>query len=104
MNVPPAVAAVYLRRGLETPEQVERFCRPDASQLHNPLLLPDIEPALDRLNCALNRGESIHVFGDYDVDGVTATALTVYTLRRLRANVTYRVPHRIHDGYDLRPV
>ena len=101
LNVPYSVAGVYMRRGLDTPEKVAAFCQPDLNATHSPWLLPDMEAAVARLCLALERGERIHVHGDYDVDGVTATALVVYTLRKLGGDVSFYVPHRVHDGYGL---
>src|SRR4051794_10894067 len=89
LNVPPAIAAVYLGRGLESADAVARFCDLSAGRLHNPLLLPDMEPALERICRALDRGERTHVHGDYDVDGITATAVVVTTLRRLGAKLSW---------------
>ena len=102
VRVPSAVAAVYVARGLETGAQIREFLDLGLHRLHDPMLLPDVEPALDRLCHALDDHELIHVHGDYDVDGVTATAVVVTALRRLGANFTYQVPHRTEDGYDLK--
>lgn len=101
LGVSPSIAGIYLRRGLDTPEKVMAFCRPDVTALHSPWLLPNMESAVTRLCAALEKGERIHVHGDYDVDGVTATALVVYTLRKMGGDVTFHVPHRVHDGYGL---
>ncbi len=103
LDVSPSIAGIYIRRGLDTPDKVAAFCRPDDTALHSPWLLPDMESAVTRLCAALEKGEHIHVHGDYDVDGVTATALVVYTLRKLGGDVTFHVPHRVHDGYGLGP-
>ena len=101
LNVSAGVAGLYLRLGLDTTEKVQAFNCPDADALHSHWLLPDMKAAAERLHRALENGETIHVHGDYDADGITATALAVYALRRLGANVTYHIPHRLHDGYGL---
>ncbi len=103
LEVPLPVASIYVSRGMNTVEEAEKFCNLSPKLLHDPMLLPDIQPVLQRLVKALDKGEHIHVHGDYDVDGVTATATVVYTLKKLGANLTYHVPHRIVDGYDLKP-
>lgn len=70
--------------------------------LHDPYLMHDMERACQRLETARDRGEKVVVFGDYDVDGVTATAVLVRTLHKLGVQVSYRIPHRIRDGYSLK--
>jgi single-stranded-DNA-specific exonuclease len=83
--------------------EADRFLNPRLADLHDPGLLPDVEPAVRRLARAVREGEPILVHGDYDVDGVCATALVVRVLRALKANVQEFVPHRQEHGYDLRP-
>lgn len=70
---------------------------------HDPFLLPDMEKAVDRLQRAMKAGERVVVFGDYDVDGISGTAILVHALRELGGEVSYRLPDR-QDGYGLRPV
>ncbi len=101
LNVSAGVAGLYLRLGLDTAEKVQAFNCPDADALHSPWLLPDMRAAVERLNRAIDNSETIHVHGDYDADGVTATAVVVYALRKLGATVTRYLPHRLHDGYGL---
>jgi single-stranded-DNA-specific exonuclease len=72
------------------------------NKLHNPMLLPDIKPVVNRIIKALENKEKIFVHGDYDVDGITSTAVVIYTLRKLGADINYHVPHRICDGYDIK--
>lgn len=71
--------------------------------VHNPLLLPDIEKAIQRLAQARQNGERVMVFGDYDVDGISSTAALFLFLRdELGLDVSYRLPHRVHDGYGIK--
>lgn len=70
---------------------------------HDPFLFPDMEKAVDRLQRAIKAGERVVVFGDYDVDGISGTAILVHALRELGGEVSYRLPDR-QDGYGLRPV
>lgn len=100
LNISPVCAAILRSRGLETPESVEAFFSPHPGLLRDPNALPDIEVAVARLQKAINNGDQILVFGDYDVDGITSTALVVRTLRALKASVSYRLPER-HEGYGL---
>lgn len=102
MEIPVPIAAVYVSRGLLSKEQVMEFTKLGKKYLHDPFLLPDIRPVLDRLHQALDQNEKIFVWGDYDVDGITATSVVVTTLRKLGANFLYKVPHRMDDGYDIK--
>ncbi|MFA4814699.1 MAG: single-stranded-DNA-specific exonuclease RecJ [Candidatus Gracilibacteria bacterium] len=77
------------------------FSNASLDDLHDPFLFSDMEKAVDRLQRAINRRERIVVYGDYDVDGLSGTALLIHTLRMLGAEVSYRVPHRREDGYGL---
>lgn len=71
--------------------------------VHDPLLLPDIEQAIKRLAKARQNGERVMVFGDYDVDGISSTAALFLFLRdELGLDVSYRLPHRVHDGYGIK--
>ena len=71
--------------------------------IHNPLLLPDIEKAIQRLAQARQNGERVMIFGDYDVDGISSTAALFLFLRDdLGLDVSYRLPHRVRDGYGIK--
>ncbi len=71
--------------------------------LHDPCLLPDIEKVLERVRLARERHERVMIFGDYDVDGVSSTAALFLFLRdELELDVSYRLPHRVHDGYGIK--
>jgi len=100
LNISPVCAAILRSRGFVTPEAVKSFLSPHAGLLRDPHALPDIERAVDRLAQAIANGEQILVFGDYDVDGITSTALVVRTLKALKARVAFRLPER-HEGYGL---
>ena len=102
MDLPLPVAAVFAARGIDTPEALADFCDLNTRKLHSPFTLPDIEPVLARLGKALDDNEKIFCWGDYDVDGVTATAVVVTTLKMLGANMEYHTPHRMKDGYDIK--
>lgn len=102
LEIPKPVAAIYASRGLNTADAVREWNEIGFHKLHNPYDLNDIEPFLARMNRAIDAKEKIYVFGDYDVDGVTSTAVVVTVLRMLGANFEYRVPHRQYDGYDIK--
>ncbi len=102
-GVPEPVLRILAGRGLDTAEAIEQFLNPNAGRLHRPDSLPDIGAATDRLASALDRGERICVYGDYDVDGVSGTALLVSLLRGLDADVVHYLPDRVSEGYGLSP-
>jgi len=103
LEIPVPIANICVSRGMKTKEEVEDFCRLDVKKLHNPWLLPDIKPVVDRMAQAIESKEKIFIHGDYDVDGVTATAVVVTAMRKLGADIGFHVPHRIYDGYDIKP-
>lgn len=71
--------------------------------IHDPLLLPDIEQAMKRIKLARDNHERVMIFGDYDVDGISSTAALFLFLRdELGMDVSYRLPHRVHDGYGIK--
>lgn len=99
----PLTERLFLRRGLKTPSERESFLKPQlARDLHDPFAFSDMERTVHRITKSIQAKEKIIVFGDYDVDGITATAILVQTLKTLGAHVSYRLPHRIKDGYGLR--
>lgn len=101
ISLPPVVAGLLVSRECRDPDQARAFLNPRLSDLSDPFALPDMRVAVDRIRRAMQRDESLVVFGDYDVDGVTATALLVQVLTRLGAKVSAFLPNRIDDGYGL---
>ena len=98
----PALAAVVLcARGLDTPAAAEAFLTAGEAPLHDPFLLKDMDRAAVRLALALDRQESIAVYGDYDVDGITSTCLLTEFLRSRGGSVTPYIPDRMEEGYGL---
>src|SRR5689334_2058437 len=83
LNISPLLAQCLLNRGISNAEVIGRFLEPRLKLLADPFLLPNMEQAVDRLFLARERGESIEIFGDYDVDGVTSTALLLEVLNGL---------------------
>lgn len=80
----------------------EAFFAPTLADLHDPYLMPDMEEAVQRILIAREAKERIVIFGDYDVDGVSSTAILVRFLTEIGCEVSYRLPHRVHDGYGLK--
>lgn len=101
LSLHPALARVLVARGLTEKADIERFLNPRLSDISDPFLLPGMEKAVKRIAQAVDGGEPVVVFGDYDADGVSSTALMVQVLTRLGAAVTPFLPHRIEDGYGL---
>src|SRR5437868_544037 len=101
LGIPAPVGRVLWARGYREPAEAERFLEPRLEHLPNPFELKGIEAAVSRVQRALLQGEPICVYGDYDVDGVTSTALLVSVLRRLGGRVDFYVPQRLIEGYGL---
>jgi single-stranded-DNA-specific exonuclease len=99
-NLHPLVVQILYNRGIATPEQAESFLTPDAL-IGNPFQMRGVNETIDRLRRAIRAGEAIAVYGDFDADGVTATALLVQVLQSLGAKVKPYIPHRIDEGYGL---
>ena len=100
-NLPPVVGTVLAARGVTTREAAERFYKPHLEGRHDPLLLPGIERALQRTRAAIEAHETIALFGDFDVDGVTSIALLKLALERLGATTIPYLPDRFREGYGL---
>jgi single-stranded-DNA-specific exonuclease len=101
LQLAPLTARVLAQRGLGSAEAGRGFLRSSLASLPDPFLLPGMDRAVARLAAAVEAGERIAVHGDYDVDGITGTALLVETLRLLGAEVESHIPLRLKDGYGL---
>jgi single-stranded-DNA-specific exonuclease len=100
-GIPYLPALVLWNRGYRDAESVKRFLNPRLEHLCDPFKLPDMEQAVERLLAAQERQEKVLVHGDYDVDGVTGTALLVRGLARLGIKADSYLPHRMREGYGL---
>ncbi len=100
-SVSPAFAQVLINRGIKTPEQLNSFLNPDIVKLSDPFELPDIKTALKRIREAKKQGQRILVHGDYDADGITATAILVKGLKKIGIDVHYFIPNRMTHGYGF---
>jgi single-stranded-DNA-specific exonuclease len=101
-DVPPLIVQLLHNRGISSPEDIELFLSNDASTEFDPFLLPDIHQAVRRIYQALFSGEKIVIYGDFDADGITATALLVQGLTALGGDVIPYIPSRSSEGYGLR--
>ncbi len=101
LKLPPLLAQCLLNRGFSEPSAIEKFLSPRLKNLSDPFLLPNMAVAVGRLLRAREQNESLVIFGDYDVDGVTSTALLVEVLRPLGWKVDFYLPNRMDEGYGL---
>ncbi|WP_079708407.1 single-stranded-DNA-specific exonuclease RecJ [Paraliobacillus ryukyuensis] len=99
LGLPPLVEQLLIKRGIETTEDALAFLQPKLDDLHAPSLLNDIEKAKQRIDQAIDNGESVLVFGDYDADGVSSTAVLVEALRERGAMCDFYIPNRFTEGY-----
>ena len=103
LDVPRPIAAVLVNRGLTTPDAAASYWHPDPTTVHPPEAFSDMAAAVDRLEHAIAAGDRIRVYGDYDVDGISGTALLLKQLRRRGATADFGVPNRFTDGYGVKP-
>jgi single-stranded-DNA-specific exonuclease len=101
INVSPTIATLLLQRGVETFEQAKKFFRPQLSDLYDPFLMKDMDKAVSRIQGALEIGERIMIYGDYDVDGTTSVSTVFSFFRRLTRNIEYYIPDRYKEGYGI---
>ncbi|MDZ7344342.1 MAG: single-stranded-DNA-specific exonuclease RecJ [candidate division KSB1 bacterium] len=101
LNVPPIIARIMLNRGIDSPRHAKQFFNLTLQQLHDPFLMADMEVAVERLARALQRRERLLIYGDYDVDGTTSTALLTLAFRALGYHVPHYIPDRLREGYGL---
>jgi single-stranded-DNA-specific exonuclease len=97
----PAIASILVNRKISCPEAASNFLNTSLSQLSSPFTLKDMDVAIHRIVAAITHNEKILIFGDYDVDGITATTILLEFFRSAGADVSYYIPHRITEGYGL---
>lgn len=100
-NLSPIVAQLLVSRGIVDPAVAREFLDAKLSGLRDPELLPGIPAAVDAIQAAITAGQKIYIYGDYDADGITSTAILYRCLQLLGGNVHYYVPNRIDEGYGL---
>src|SRR3954465_6300871 len=101
LGVPPFGAELLCRLGFATPALASPFLEPRLKTLSDPFLLPNMEAAVQRLLAAIDAGERIVLYGDYDVDGVTSLAIFTRVLQAYGATVASFLPSRMEEGYGL---
>jgi len=101
LSLAPVVARLLASRGFRTAEAAARFLQADLDHLHDPFLFDGMDLAVGRIRQALANREKIRIYGDYDADGVSSTALLIRLMRLLEADFDYYIPHRVREGYGL---
>lgn len=101
LHIAPVAAGLLVRRGITTPEAASAFVHPSMDQLHDPMLMLGMREAERRLTEAVDRGEKILIYGDYDVDGTTAVALMYRFLSAFYTNIDFYIPDRYTEGYGI---
>ncbi|MDD3051600.1 MAG: single-stranded-DNA-specific exonuclease RecJ [Candidatus Cloacimonetes bacterium] len=101
INCPELIAELLIRKNLVEIEEIEKFFNPDINLTYPPETFTDMPKAVERIIRAIDNKEKITVYGDYDVDGTTSTALLYLGLKRINAEIDFYVPHRMVDGYGL---
>ncbi len=102
-GLPPLLAGLLAARGIVRPEEARRLLSPGSEPIPDPSLLKDMDRAAQRVRLALERGELIAVYGDYDVDGITATCLLTQFLTARGGRIVPYIPSRLGEGYGLNP-
>jgi len=101
LNIDQHLANLLVQRGIHSFDQAKSFFRPSLDDLHDPFLLKDMDKAINRIEQAINNGEKILVYGDYDVDGTTAVSLVYQFLRKFTDKVDFYIPDRYNEGYGI---
>ncbi len=101
LGISPLVARLLLLRGVTDPDSGRRFLEPALGDLHDPFMMRDMDKVVGRVIDALKAGDRVCVWGDYDVDGITATSVLLLFLKSLGLRVDYHIPSRLEEGYGL---
>ena len=99
LKLSPITAKILVNRGYQTAEAIDQFLHPQIKNCYDPFLMHDMQRAVERIQSAIEQGQKITVYGDYDADGITSTSLMYETLLTVGADVDYYVPNRFTDGY-----
>ena len=99
----PVLRQVLFNRGYATDGDARAFLRAETNVNTDPFQMVGMDQAIARIRRAIDQGEKIAIYGDYDVDGVTATALLVQSIQSLGGNVKQKIPNRFDEGYGLNP-
>ena len=98
MKCPEMIAEMLICKGITDPVEIDSFFNPSLDNVFDPFIFKDMKKAVERIIRAINKDEMITIYGDYDVDGTTSTALLYLGLKKVGAIVNYYIPHRMIDG------
>lgn len=101
LQIEPLLARLLIARGMTNIEQAKAFLDEGTDWNHDPFLLDGMGEAVSRIRLAIEHGEKIRIYGDYDADGISSTVLMIHLLNQMQATFDYYIPHRIHEGYGL---
>ena len=101
LKVSPLIAQILLNRGVRESQECQDFLRPNLKCLHDPYGIPGLQKASERIAQAIRDKQKIVIYGDYDVDGITASSILWHAIRVLGSSAEFYVPHRIDEGYGL---
>src|SRR5690554_258547 len=101
LGIPAKIAELLAIRGIDTFDDAKLFFRPTIERLHDPFLMKDMDKAATRLALAIRNSEKVLVYGDYDVDGTTATSCMYIFLKKFGVDVDFYIPHRFKEGYGI---
>jgi|WetSurSiteA1Bulk_404760.scaffolds.fasta_scaffold01325_3 single-stranded-DNA-specific exonuclease len=103
-SISPVLAQILVNRGIKTPEAISSFLNPHISSLSDPFLMEGMVAAVERISSAVQKNERVLVHGDYDVDGISATAITLKALHLCGIDCRYFIPDRMAHGYGFKPL
>jgi single-stranded-DNA-specific exonuclease len=101
LGIDPLLAKLLVNRGIVEEVEARAYLQTDVTSFHDPFRMDGMDHAVRRIRLAIETGEFIRIYGDYDADGVSSTTLMVYLFRELGAHFDWYIPHRVHEGYGL---
>ena len=100
-NISNLLAQILINKNIIKDEEIKEFLKPTRNDFYNPFLMPDMEKAVNRILEAKENKEKVLIFGDYDVDGITSTAVLKQYLKQIEIEADYYIPNRLLEGYGL---
>ncbi len=101
LNIPRIIIDILMNRGIDDRKEIENLLYPKLENMYDPFLMKDMEKAIFRIKTAIDKKENVMIFGDYDADGITSTALMCNFLSKYGLEPSYYIPNRVEDGYGL---
>jgi single-stranded-DNA-specific exonuclease len=100
-DIPESILRLMIQRGINAHEEIEAFINPSLERLHDPFLLDGMDCAVDRILRAISDHEKVLIYGDYDVDGVSATSILVHFFKNQGVDISFYIPDRVDEGYGI---